>query len=71
MYQIRKFLIFLNVDWAKNLKPPAEPNYFPKKITKDDIDLSLSYFEGSKFFKLIKAVIFLGAISVKCSRYRY
>jgi len=36
-YQIRKFLTYLDVDWAKDIKPPSEPTYLPKRITLDSI----------------------------------
>jgi len=63
VYQIRKFIAFLHIDWASNIIPPSEPNYISKRVTKNDIDSTLSYFKGNKFFKQIKAVIMLGATS--------
>jgi hypothetical protein len=32
VYQIRKFLEYLGVEWSKKLNPPPEPLYFPKRI---------------------------------------
>ena len=63
VYQIRKFLAFIHIDWASNIMPPSEPTYLPKRITKDDINSTLDYFEGNQFFKQIKAIIMLGATS--------
>jgi len=59
----RKFLTFLHLNWAKDINPPPEPYYLPKRITTEDINDSLSYFEGNKFFKQIKAIILLGISS--------
>lgn len=63
MYQIRKYLTFIHIDWASNIQPPSEPNYIPKRIIKDDINSTLSYFKEHQFFKQIKAIIMLGATS--------
>ena len=63
VYQIRKFLTFKHIEWAVNIKPPSEPNYTPKRLSKDDIKHTLSYLTGNKFFKQIKAIILLGATS--------
>jgi len=63
VYQIRKFLSFIHIDWANNIKPPSEPNYIPKRVTKEDINCILSSFVGNKFFKQIKAIIMLGTTS--------
>jgi integrase/recombinase XerD len=61
IYQIRKFLTHLKIEWANNIVPPPEPQYLPKRITKDEINNTLSYFRGNTFFKQIKAVILLGS----------
>ncbi|MCK4365058.1 MAG: tyrosine-type recombinase/integrase [Thermoplasmatales archaeon] len=63
IYQIRRFLEYLKVDWASDIKPPPEPEYYPKSITKEDIGRTLSYFKGHKFIKQIKALILIGASS--------
>ena len=63
IYQIRKFLTYLDVDWAKDIKPPIKPVYTVKRITLDDIKNTLSYYEGHRFFKQIKAIIPLGSTS--------
>jgi len=41
-YQIRKFLTYLNIEWAKNIKPPSEPQNIPKRVIKE---------EGEEYFK--------------------
>ncbi|MCK4995540.1 MAG: tyrosine-type recombinase/integrase [Thermoplasmatales archaeon] len=63
VYQIRKFLTFLHVEWAKDIKPPAEPYYIPKRVTKCELKNTLSYFEGNRFNKQIKSIILLGSTS--------
>jgi integrase/recombinase XerD len=63
IYQIRKFLCFLNIDWASNIIPPAEPFYNPRRITKDEINKTLSFFKNHEYFKQIEAVILLGCCS--------
>jgi len=62
-YQIRRFLLYLNVDWALNIKPPSEPFCTPKRITKEDIESTLSYLKKHEYYIRIKAIIFLGANS--------
>jgi len=63
VYQIRKFLGYLNVEWSQDIKPPREPYYIPKKISRDDIITALNYFKSNPYFKQIKALILLGATS--------
>ena len=60
LYQIRKYLTYLGIDWAKNIKPPAEPMYYPKYISNDDIDTTLKQFENNEYFLRFKALISLG-----------
>ena len=61
--QIRKFLNYLNVDWANDIKPPAEPYHSPKIIRNDRIIETLRYFNDSPYYKQMKAIILLGASS--------
>jgi len=63
LYQIRKFLTYLGVDWAKNIQPPTELYYQPKRITINDIQITLNYFDGHEAFQKIKALIYLGISS--------
>lgn len=62
-YQIRRFLKYLKVEWADEIRLPPEPEYYPKRITKKDIKDTLSYFEEHKLFKQIKALVLLAASS--------
>jgi len=63
MYQILKFLTYLGIDWAKTIQLPSDPIYTPKRITKDIIQQTLSYFEGNPYYKQIQALILLGISS--------
>ncbi len=63
LYQIRKFLSYLGVTWAKNIQPPTELYYQPKRITINEIQATLKYFEGHESFQKIKALIYLGISS--------
>jgi len=55
--QIKKFLLFLKIDWANELHAPKEVYDTPKLVTKEDIERSLLYFEGNL---QAKAIIHLG-----------
>ncbi len=63
VYQIRRFLTYLGIEWAKNIRLPPEPEHKPKRVTADDIRKTLDYFRGSRFYIQIKALILLGATS--------
>jgi len=63
LYQIRKFLSYLGVDWAKNIQPPTELYYQPKRITINEIQVTLKYFERHEAYQKIKALIYLGISS--------
>ncbi len=63
VYQIRKFLLYLNVEWAKNIKPPAEPEYTPQLIRQDNIINTLGYFREHPYYKQMRAIVLLGASS--------
>jgi integrase/recombinase XerD len=63
LYQIRKFLTFFGIDWAKNIKPPREPCYVPKHVATDDIRKTLDYFKDHHLCKQLQAVTLLGATS--------
>jgi len=62
-YQIRKFLLYLGYDWAKELQPPKEPMYIPKRVSNDDINSVLNYIKDSEFELQLKSIILLGATS--------
>ena len=63
IYQIRRFLEYLKIDWASTIKLPPEPEYLPKRISSDAIDKILFDFKDNKYFKQIKALILLGCSS--------
>jgi integrase/recombinase XerD len=63
MYQIIKFLTYLGVDWAKDIELPSDPVYYPKRVSQEMINQTLSYFDGHQYFKQIKALVLLGASS--------
>jgi len=61
--QILKFLRFLKIDWINEIKLPAEPIYYPKQISNDDIRITLKHFENSEYYFRFKAIILLGSTS--------
>ncbi|MCD6447654.1 MAG: site-specific integrase [Thermoplasmata archaeon] len=63
LFQVRKFLDYLNVEWAKKIKAPPEPEYRPKRVTREDILKTLEYFKKHPYFIQIRALILLGASS--------
>jgi integrase/recombinase XerD len=63
MYQILKFLSHLGIDWAKDIELPSDPNYTPKRFTREVIQQTLSHFEYNQYFKQVKAIVLLGASS--------
>jgi len=63
MFQLRRFLKFLKVDWAEEITLPADPFYSPIRITEDKIKETLNYFRDDDAFIRLKAVILLGSSS--------
>jgi integrase/recombinase XerD len=63
VYQIRRFLEYLKIDWASAIKLPPEPEYLPKRVSSDSIDKILDGFKDHKYVKQIKALILLGCSS--------
>jgi integrase/recombinase XerD len=63
VYQIRKYLTYLKIEWANNIKPPNEPIYYPKIIKTEDIKKTLKYFPENPYYKQIIAIIYLGMTS--------
>jgi len=63
LYQIRKFLDYINVGWAKQINPPQEPEHIPKRVTTEDIQNTLTYFRGHEYYKQTKALVLLGCNS--------
>jgi integrase/recombinase XerD len=63
LFQVRKFLDYLNVEWAKDIKAPPEPEYRPKRVTREDILETLNFFKEHPYFIQIRALILLGTSS--------
>jgi len=60
VYQIKKFLSFLEVEWANSVKLPPDPFYPPTRVSYDEIKEAIRYFENHPFYLQAKAIIFLG-----------
>ena len=63
MFQLRRFLKFLKVDWADEITLPADPNYNPIRISSDTIKKTIDYFKEDDTFIRLKAVILVGCSS--------
>ena len=63
MFQLRRFLKFLNIDWANEIILPADPHYEPIRLTTEKVQETLNYFRNDKSFVRLKAVILLGCTS--------
>jgi integrase len=63
LFQIKKLLESLKIDWAFSIKPPRDPVYKPIRVSDKDIEEALNYFEGHKSELRYKSVIMLGADS--------
>ena len=59
MFQLRRFLKFLKVEWANEISLPADPNYDPIRISTEIIKETLEYFEKDVNYFQIKAAILL------------
>ena len=46
MYQIRKFLTYIKIDWLNEIKLPKDPEYSPKKVS----NLKNVKFDNKKCF---------------------
>ena len=60
VYQILKFLRYLDVKWTEEIKLPPEPTYYPKHVSKEDIDATLRIFEDDDYELRYEAIIKLG-----------
>ncbi len=60
VYQIRKFLQHLKIDFADSIQPPKEQEYTPVRITSEDIKKTLDYFKEHERRLQIYALIHLG-----------
>ena len=63
VYQIRKFLEYVGVDWSKKLNPPPEPQYLPKRISSNAIQDTISHYLDNEYYLQVKAIILLGTTS--------
>ena len=61
VFQIRKFLVYLEIKWAQDISAPSEPMYMPKRVTKKDIVDTIHYVKGYGIRYV--ALILLGASS--------
>ena len=60
MYQLLKFLRFLKVEWATEIKLPNNPIYSVRRLSEKDIEAALNYFGDNV---QMKALVLLGANS--------
>ena len=63
MFQLRRFLTFLKIEWAKDITLPADPYYNPIRISSEKINKTLDFFKNDDSYIRIKAVILLGCSS--------
>lgn len=63
VFQVLKFLEFLGVEWSKQIKPPGEQEYTAKRVSQEDIQNTLTHFQGHPYYKQFKAVVLLGCTS--------
>ena len=63
MYQIKKLLSYLGMEWQNEIRLPPDPNYFPKRITITGIQQTLSHFKKHHNYSQIRALVLLGATS--------
>ena len=63
MFQLRRFLKFLKIDWADEINLPADPYYEPIRLTTEKINETLEYFKEDESLIRLKAVILLGCTS--------
>jgi integrase len=63
IFQLRRILKFLKVDWADEITLPADLHYNPIRISSDAIKKTFDYFNEDDTFIRLKAVILLGCSS--------
>jgi len=61
--QIRRFLLFLNCDWAEYIRLPKIPPLQVKRVTKEDVSKTLELFKNKKSGERYVALTLLGASS--------
>ncbi|MEM2715708.1 MAG: hypothetical protein QW762_03270, partial [Candidatus Thermoplasmatota archaeon] len=50
LFQIRKFLKYLGMEWANEIMPPPQPQYTPQRITTTDIISTIEHFKNNPYF---------------------
>ena len=63
MFQLRRFLKFMKINWADEITLPADPYYNPIRFTTEKINETLEFFRNDECFIRVKAVILLGCSS--------
>jgi len=63
MFQLRRFLKFMKIEWADEITLPADPCYNPIRISSEKITETLDFFKNDDSYIRIKAVILLGSTS--------
>ena len=63
MFQLRRYLKFLKIEWADEITLPVDPYYTPIHISKKKIRETLDYYKDSNYYLRIKAVLLLGCSS--------
>lgn len=61
--QIRRFLEYKKVSWARSLSIPREPEHLPPRIVSGVVPEVLKRYEDHQYFKQIKAIVLLGSTS--------
>jgi len=63
MFQLRRFLKFMKIDWADEITLPADPCNNPIRVSSEKITEALDFFKKDDSYIRIKAVILLGCSS--------
>ena len=63
MYQIKKFLKYIDCNWADNIHLPKGPSYTPKRIDTREIDEAIHFSKNSTHFLQLKSILLLGSSS--------
>ncbi len=62
-YQILKFLKYLKIEWADDIKLPKNPVYKPQRYSWNDVVNTLDHFSSNPQYLRLKALVLLGASS--------
>ncbi|GAG67633.1 unnamed protein product, partial [marine sediment metagenome] len=63
VYQVLKFLRYLDVSWTDEIILPPEPYYMPIRISQEKINETLNYFKSHSHYLRYKSLILLGCNS--------